>query len=343
MKVPRVLYIDDDEALIRLAQKALGRRGYDVTGAISADEGLGRLAAEPFDVVTLDHTMPGRGGLETLAEVKALPNPPPVVYVTGADDSRIAVAALKAGASDYVLKAVGDEFFDLLASSLGHALERQALVAARVAAEEQLRASNERLAALVLEANHRVANSLQIVSSFINIQANAAVTPEARFALKDTRQRVQTVSRLHRRLYTSEDIESVDLKEYLETVLSDLEDAWSTTEAPREIRFSAEPLRLPTDKAVSVGVVVNELVSNACKYAYRDGEPGEVRVSMVHADGELRIAIEDDGVGFSHDGAPKGTGVGTKLVDAMARSLSATVSYANDNGARVLLRVPSAD
>ena len=196
---------------------------------------------------------------------------------------------------------------------------------------------------LLRELQHRVANSLQIVSSFINIQANAAVTPEARVALKDTRQRVQTVSRLHRRLYTSEDIESVDLKEYLETVLSDLEDAWSTVEAPREIRFSAEPLRLPTDKAVSVGVVVNELVSNACKYAYRDGEPGEVRVSMVHADGELRIAIEDDGVGFSDDGAPKGTGVGTKLVDAMARSLSATVSYANDKGARVLLRVPVAD
>lgn len=338
--MPRVLYVDDDEALIRLAQKALRRRGYEVTGARSADEGLARLAAEPFDIVTLDHTMPGRGGLETLGEVMALQPPPPVVYVTGSEDIRIAVAALKAGASDYVLKTVGEEFFDLLATSLGQALERQALVAARVAAEEALRASNDRLAALVLEANHRVANSLQIVSSFIQIQANAVATPEARTALKDTRQRVQTISRLHRRLYTSEDIESVELQEYLATVLTDIQDAWSTDAAPREIRFSAEPLRLPTDQAVSVGVVVNELVSNACKYAYRDEEAGEIRVAMTRGDDAFHIAIEDDGVGFDGDAAPKGTGVGTKLVDAMARSLSASVDYATDHGTRILLTVP---
>ncbi len=341
--MPRVLYIDDDEALIRLAQKALKRRGFEVTGAASADAGLALLAAEPFDVVTLDHTMPGRDGLDTLAELMALPHPPPVVYVTGSDDSRIAVAALKAGASDYVLKAIGEEFFDLLASSLGHALERQGLIAARLSAEEELRASNERLAALVLEANHRVANSLQIVSSFIQIQANAVTTPEARTALKDTRQRVQTISRLHRRLYTSDDIQTVELKEYLATVLSDIEDAWSTELAPRAIRFSAETLRLPTDQAVSVGVVVNELVSNACKYAYREDQPGEIRVSMTRGADAFHVAIEDDGVGFSGGTAPKGTGVGTKLVDAMARSLSATVSYTTDGGARVLLTVPYGD
>lgn len=165
--MPSVLYIDDDEALRRLVGKALARRGHDVTGAASADEGLALLGERAYDVAAIDHYMPGRDGLETLAAVMALPAPPPVVYVTGSDDSRIAVAALKSGASDYVVKATGEDFFDLLASSLRSALDRQALVAARVAAEQALKASNERLAALVLEANHRVANSLQIVASFI--------------------------------------------------------------------------------------------------------------------------------------------------------------------------------
>lgn len=339
----RVLYIDDDEGLTRLLQKALGRRGFDVTGVNSADAGLARLAAEEFDVVALDHTMPGRGGLETLAEVKALPNAPPVVYVTGSDDARVAVAALKAGASDYVLKAIGDDFFDLLASSLNHALERQALIEARLAAEAELRASNERLAALVREANHRVANSLQIVASFIQIQANVISTPEALTALKDTRQRVQTISRLHRRLYTTDDIRTIELQEYLQTVLSDLEAAWSTDAAPRVIRFTAEPIRLRTDHAVSVGVVVNELVSNACKYAYPNDAPGEIRVTLQRNEDGFQIAIEDDGVGFIEDAAPTGTGIGTKLVEAMARSLSATVDYRTSDGARVLLTVPQGE
>ena len=336
----RVLYIDDDEGLTRLIQKALGRRGFDVTGVNSADAGLARLTSESFDVVALDHTMPGRGGLETLAELMALPNAPPVVYVTGSDDARVAIAALKAGASDYVIKSIGEDFFDLLASSLRNSLERQALIRARITAENELRASNERLAALVREANHRVANSLQIVSSFIQFQANAVSAAEARTALKDTHQRVQAISRLHRRLYTTEDIKTIELREYLRTVLSDLEAAWSTEAAPRPIHFNAEPIRLRTDHAISVGVVVNELVSNACKYAYAENQPGEIRVTLHRNESGFGVAIEDDGVGFTDGVMPRGTGIGTKLVDAMARSLSATIAYATDDGARVLLTVP---
>lgn len=165
---------------------------------------------------------------------------------------------------------------------------------------------------------------------------------EARTALKDTRQRVQTIGRLHRRLYTSDDIESVDLGEYLATVLKDIEDAWSTEQAPRPVRFAPAPLRLRlrTDHAVSVGVMVSEVVSNACKYAYAVDAAGEIRVSMDSVQDHFMVKIEDDGIGFTAGSAPKGTGIGTKLVDAMARSLSATVSYATERGARVTLMVP---
>ena len=340
--MPSVLYIDDDEGLRRLVARALRRRGYDVTGAASADEGLAILATREFDLCTIDHYMPGKNGLETLALVMAMPSPPPIVFVTGSDDSRIAVSALKSGAFDYVVKTIGEEFFDLLASSLEQALERQNLLKARAEAEKALKESNERLAALLLEVNHRVANSLQIVSSFIHIQASAVSSEEARIALKDARQRVQTISQVHRRLYTSQDIETVDIAEYLDLILHDLEDAWSTSAAPRTIRFDAEPLRLRTDHAVSVGVIVNELVSNACKYAYGDAQGGEIRVA-VEIDGlAFRIRVEDDGTGFAPNQVVKGTGIGTKVVDAMARSLKATVAYSTGSGARVTVTAPLA-
>ncbi|SUJ34197.1 Transcriptional regulatory protein AfsQ1 [Sphingomonas paucimobilis] len=112
MEGARILYIDDDDALRRLVARALARRGWAVTGAASGAEGVALAAEGGFDLVAVDHYMPGMDGLETLTAINALREPPPVVYVTGSDEGRIAVAALKAGAADYVVKAVGEDFFD---------------------------------------------------------------------------------------------------------------------------------------------------------------------------------------------------------------------------------------
>jgi DNA-binding response OmpR family regulator len=91
----RLLYIDDDPGLGRLVERTLSRHGFQVRHATSGDEGLIELAAGPFDVVALDHFMPGKEGLEVLGEIQKLPNPPPVVYVTGADEGRMLWLPLK--------------------------------------------------------------------------------------------------------------------------------------------------------------------------------------------------------------------------------------------------------
>ena len=111
----KVLYIDDDEGLGALVRRNLGRRGYEVTLAANGEAGLALAREDAFDLIALDHFMPGQGGFETLVELRRLADPPPIVYVTGSDESRVAVSALKAGATDYVVKSVGEEFFDLAA------------------------------------------------------------------------------------------------------------------------------------------------------------------------------------------------------------------------------------
>ncbi|MBU6266101.1 MAG: response regulator, partial [Sphingomonadales bacterium] len=166
-----ILYIDDDEGLRRLTRKALERRGYVVETAGSKDEGVALATARRFDLVAVDHYMPGGDGLETLEALKQLDPPPPVIYVTGSDESRLAVAALKAGAIDYVLKTANAEYFDLLGEAIGQALEAVRMRAAHARMEEELRQSHERLEALLQEANHRVANSLQLVSAMVTLQA----------------------------------------------------------------------------------------------------------------------------------------------------------------------------
>lgn len=335
----RVLYIDDDAGIRRLAARVLTRRGYAMTLAESGAEGIARAAAERFDLIAVDHYMPGLDGLETLKQLSALPDPPPVVYVTGSEEGRIAVAALKAGAADYVVKTVGEDFFDLLAASFEQVRARSLLERQKEVAEADLRASNARLEALLGEVNHRVANSLQLVSAMVRLQAGALADPVAREALEDTQRRIQAIAQVHRRLYTSNDVESVDMREYLGALVDELAEAWSTDTHPRALSLAAEPIRLPTDRAVSLGVIVTELVTNACKYAYPDGS-GEVRVALrLAADDAFLLAVEDDGCGMSAGAPPRGTGLGTKLIRAMAQSLQSIVEYDPTHpGVRATLR-----
>lgn len=335
----RVLYIDDDAGIRRLASRALARRGYDVTLAELGEEGLAIAARERFDLVAVDHYMPGLDGLETLKRLQLLPDPPPVVYVTGSEEGRIAVAALKAGAADYVVKTVGEDFFDLLDAAFRQVRERDRLEHARAAAEAALRASNERLEALLGEVNHRVANSLQLVSAMVRLQASALTDPAARHALDDTQRRIGAIAQVHRRLYTSNDVESVDMREYLGALVDELAETWSSDALPRSLRLVADPIRLATDRAVSLGVIVTELVTNACKYAYPD-TPGEVRIAL-HREGDdlFLLAVEDDGCGMADAPSPRGTGLGTKLIRAMAQSLQSMVEYdPAHRGVRATLR-----
>ncbi|MEG3083909.1 histidine kinase dimerization/phosphoacceptor domain -containing protein [Sphingomonas sp. PB2P12] len=334
-----VLYIDDDAGIRRLAARALKRRGYRITLAETGAEGVVMAAAERFDLIAVDHYMPGMDGLETLDALRRLPDPPPVVYVTGSEEGRIAVAALKAGAADYVVKTVGEDFFDLLAASFEQVRARALLEHEKAAAEADLRATNARLEALLGEVNHRVANSLQLVSAMVRLQATALTDPSAREALEDTQRRIQAIAQVHRRLYTSNDVESVDMQEYLGALVDELAETWSTEALPRALSLAAEPIRLPTDRAVSLGVIVIELVTNACKYAYPTGG-GEVRVALRRIDDDIfLLAVEDDGCGIADDAVPRGTGLGTKLIRAMAQSLQTIVEYdPAHNGVRATLR-----
>lgn len=336
---PHILYIDDDGGLRRLVSRALDRRGIRVDCAPDGVEGVAKATETRYDLIAVDHYMPGQDGLTTLQQIRDLPDPPPVIYVTGSEESRVAVAALKAGAIDYVVKTIGEEFFDLLERAIAQGIARVRIHAEKEQAEARLRESHERLTAMLHEVNHRVANSLQLVSAFVYMQARNAGNEETRAALEDTQRRIEAIARVHRRLYTGDSVNEVDMAEYLGALLADLEETWSTPDSPRTLTLIAEPVILATDKAVAVGVIVNELVSNACKYAYAAHSAGEIRVKLERDGSKFRLQVEDDGVGMPIDGAIKGTGLGTKLINAMAATLKSTVDYDGGyKGVRATLR-----
>ena len=133
----RILYIDDDSGLCRLVQKDLQRRGYVVEIALDGASGLARIAQGGIDVVALDHVMPNQDGLETLTGIRALAEPPPVIYVTAMQDVGVAVAALKAGAADFVVKDAQGEFLPLLQRAIDVAFSAVTLCRAKEVAEAE--------------------------------------------------------------------------------------------------------------------------------------------------------------------------------------------------------------
>lgn len=323
----RVLYVDDDPGLARLVRRSLEARGYAVEHAESGDEGLTRLAQSGFDVVVLDHHMPGRLGLDVLAEIREREGAPPVIYVTGMEDIRIAVAALKAGAADYVVKDVEGHFRELLGEAIAAAIGAEDLRRAKADADRAVREARDRAEMLLKEVNHRVANSLSLVAALTRMQMNAVADPAAKAALVETQARINAVAGVHRRLYTSADVKAVEIEAYLKSLIEELEAAMQTTGRGHAILLDAAPLLVDTDKAVSLGVIVTELVTNAFKYAYPDGVNGPIRVRIERAGREARLTVEDEGIGWSGVGTPKGSGLGTRIVEAMARNLQADLIF----------------
>jgi two-component sensor histidine kinase len=193
----------------------------------------------------------------------------------------------------------------------------------------ELAQARDRAEVLLAEVNHRVANSLTMVASMVGMQARASTSIETRALLADTQARINAVAVVHKQLYTSGDVKTVALSDFLPKLLAQIEGALNGEGLSATLRTEIEPQDMETDRAISLGIILTEWVTNAFKYAY-PGKSGEIRVKLhKEPDGAAQVSVEDDGVGRDNSAAPQGTGLGTRLVSAMANSLGARIEYSD--------------
>ncbi|MFZ1108244.1 MAG: response regulator [Rhodomicrobium sp.] len=347
---PRILIIDDDDGFCRLVKSHLERIGFEVLTADGAEAGLACAQKENIDVVVLDHVMPEQDSLTLLGSLQSAPAAAPVVYVTASQDSRVAVAALKAGAADYVVKDMHGDFLILLENAVTNAMFATAIKRDRERAEAEVRAARDQFKALaeerallLREVNHRVSNSLQLIASLLHFQGDLSGNADVKAALKEANGRVLAVARVHRSLYTSLDVRWVSLADYLSSLIRDLQSVSSGGDGhDNPIAFASDPIQTSPDAAVAIGIVATELVLNALKHAYPQ-ERGQVRVALRAAGAEIVLTVEDDGIGDTDKIGAKGRGgLGQRIIAGMAEKLEGSLRYETlSPGTRAILTIPA--
>src|SRR5262245_37939128 len=224
------------------------------------------------------------------------------------------------------------DFLQGAANILGMDIEQQQY-------QRKLQIALDRHQVLLREVNHRVKNSLQVVSSMLHLQANAVGDQDLSERLNEAASRVNAVGRAYERLAYTADYENIDLIEYLRQIVHDLE----PTVGPRKIQFDApEAIQIAADRAILVGLIINELVSNAGKYAYPDRPGGSIWVRVQTENEAIAISVRDEGVGLPPGFDPaKSKRLGTRLVNGLSKQLGGEVTRPpTPIGANFTLRIP---
>ncbi len=211
----------------------------------------------------------------------------------------------------------------------------------RKQSEERIRASLAEKEVLLKEIHHRVKNNLQVISSLISLQADSLANKQLQGILGDVRDRVRTMAMVHEKLYQTDNLAQLDFAEYALGLLNYLWSAHGDATSNLRLNMSLVPLNLPVEMAVTCGLILNELASNAIKHAFPSGSDGEVIVTLEHDPdtGAVCLRVSDNGVGLPADlDWRNSSSLGLRLVQMLAGQMRGTVQTSPGPGTEFQIR-----
>jgi two-component sensor histidine kinase len=350
----RLLHIEDSFTDAALTERSLTRAGYDVLSqrVVDACQMRAALSAQSWDLIIADYRLPGFDAPAALSILKASGLDIPFIVISGAMGEELAVAIMKAGAQDYLLKddlarlapAVEREIREARSRREGIQTEwaltesRERIVTQNTAFEKQADLLQQR-ETMLREIHHRVKNNMQVMSSLLSLQSRAALNNETRRMLEDNQNRIQSMALLHEILYQSEDLAVVDFPKYLLRMVHHLFRCYGVDQQRIRLRAELEPIGLELDDALPTGLLISEVLSNSLKHAFPDERPGEVRIRLWRESAtSVSLAVSDNGVGL-----PAGLdwstsrSLGLRLVRVLADQLHASLELRSHGGTEIKL------
>ena len=333
---PRLLLVDDEVVILSHLEEMLEAGGYEIAGKASTARDACKKADElKPDLVIMDIVMPGESdGIDACEDIQQKLGIPVVLLTAYGNRSYISRAKV-ANPYGYILKPYQNE---QVLAAIELALEKKELDSRLEDAFRTTNAQAEDRGMQLKEIHHRIKNHLSMISSFLSIKSLEITDSDCAEALDEIKARVNTVAAIHEQLYKTDDLESIDCREYIEGLIASFDTSLVDTEAVH-IETDIEPSRCPSDKVMLIGLIISELISNALKYAFGDKTEGRIIVSLKKVHGAVELSVADDGRGLPPDvdpDSPQTFGLG--LVQALARQLKAETEVQVDNGTAYFFR-----
>lgn len=201
--------------------------------------------------------------------------------------------------------------------------------------QQQLQASLEEKTILLKEIHHRVKNNLQVMASIISLQLNSIKEESVKENFLSLQARIQSMASVHEALYNSENLAKIDFDIYVRNMISSLMQIYPLSHGLVDVVYDVQKIELGIDIAVPCGLILNELVTNAMKYAFDQGQAGQIMINFTHdeANDSYILIIKDNGKGFAEDFDIKNSkSLGMTLVDALLTQIDAEYSLDRSNG-----------
>jgi PAS domain S-box-containing protein len=203
---------------------------------------------------------------------------------------------------------------------------------------DQINQSLKEKETLLQEVHHRVKNNLQIISSLLNLQSSYVNDGESLEVLKESQNRIKSMSFIHESLYMSKNFSSVDIREYVKGLSSNLLYSYSLNPEQVDIIMDIDELTLNIDQAIPCGLIINELLSNTFKHAFPNGQKGELKISVKEKDGRMAILIADNGVGIPKDWKLEDNdSLGVQLVYTLTEQIDGDIEFSGERGTKYLI------
>lgn len=206
--------------------------------------------------------------------------------------------------------------------------------------DRKILASLKEKEVLLQEVHHRVKNNLQVISSILNLQSSFVSDENVLAILKESQSRIKTMSYIHETLYQTADFSSIEFTDYISSLARNLVQSYAPSNAAIELVPEFDEIYLGLDQAIPCGLIINELVSNALKYAYQGKDKGKLVIALSEREGTVEMRIEDNGVGLPDDFKYENSeSLGIYLVYALVEQLDAEIKVDSkrNRGTRFLI------
>lgn len=338
-----LLFVEDNETIRFLYNRLLSSRVSEFYIGENGQEGLELYKKHKPDLIITDISMPIMDGLEMIGHIKKIDPDVKVIVMSAYSIKEYFLEAINHGVNGYLIKPVEAKklfgLIDDLASNILLTRELAEKEQKRKIAEDNLKKSLAEKEILLKEVHHRVKNNMQIISSILKMQERQLKDERLKMVLGESQNRIRSMALIHENLYRNENLANIMFSNYVKSLAGNLARSFSEQQGNVTFDYDIDDVYLPLDIGIPCGLIINELISNSFKYAFKERHKGKIAITLKRQDEQsFRLTVADDGTGIPEEvDIEKSKSLGMKIVSKLVMQIDGSMQYVYSNGAKFII------